>query len=596
MHLSNIKIENFRNLKSLVVDLRRGLNVLVGPNNAGKTNLFDAIRHALGSSSNQSESLWLEEEDIYHTSEGQPTTEPISIQLTFSDLNETQRPHFFEIIDFSQNVPTETACARINFEGSWLQEKGRFRVKRWGGANSGERTQIPTEILEALPVTFLPALRDAEAALTPGNRSVLARVLRDLSKRGGDDYYQDFETIFEKANEQLKDQPLIQTVEGRLRNSMQEMAGAGYPEPLIRAADPAFGRIVRTLRVILDKAPVGNLSKSGLGFNNLLFIGTVLAYLEEPREEECPILLVEEPESHLSPQHTVLLGEQLSQLQIPQVLVSTHSPTFAAQARPSQMLMLHERQGLQRCHPLHKTGMTTGEERQLQRMLDITRATLYFAKGVILVEGISEALLLPELARISGIDLAKNYISVVPISGVSFGTFEKLFGAGGLEIPVSILTDADPAVFPGDTKDWKSESPNIGQKCDRLVVLEAAFSNVPTVDVRNSIVTLEYDLALAGDGNPKIMARAWVKTFTGTPGFTEASLEGLNTKEEKALAVWRGICRAKHSGSKADFAHMLAEELAEMRLKKDFSFSVPDYICQAIKHAQSATASQPAEE
>lgn len=52
-------------MKNMKVELRPGLNVLVGRNNVGKTNLLRAIRHAIGPSASRGDSLWLEEDDFY---------------------------------------------------------------------------------------------------------------------------------------------------------------------------------------------------------------------------------------------------------------------------------------------------------------------------------------------------------------------------------------------------------------------------------------------------------------------------------------------------------------------------------------------------
>ena len=89
-------------------------------------------------------------------------------------------------------------------------------------------------------------------------------------------------------------------------------------------------------------------------------------------------------------------------------------------------------------------------------MMDVTRAVLYFAKGVILVEGVSEAILLPLLAARLGIDLAREHVSVLPICGVSFRTFGKLLGDEGLGIAAAIVSDSDPIV---DGTGWEQESP-----------------------------------------------------------------------------------------------------------------------------------------
>jgi putative ATP-dependent endonuclease of OLD family len=119
----------------------------------------------------------------------------------------------------------------------------------------------------------------------------------------------------------------------------------------------------------------------------------------------------------------------------PQTLVTTHSPTLAANIPPSRVHVLFTDQQGKRpcCSSLARAGMDQKEQSELQRMMDITRATLYFAKAAILVEGISESLLIPVLANRLGHDLAKDHISVIPICGVAFETFKKILAPGLLE-------------------------------------------------------------------------------------------------------------------------------------------------------------------
>jgi predicted ATP-dependent endonuclease of OLD family len=59
MHLCLVEIKNFRSFETLRVELQSGLNVLVGRNNTGKTNLLQAIRHAVGPSASRGDALWL---------------------------------------------------------------------------------------------------------------------------------------------------------------------------------------------------------------------------------------------------------------------------------------------------------------------------------------------------------------------------------------------------------------------------------------------------------------------------------------------------------------------------------------------------------
>ena len=102
MYLAQIEITNFRSFKSLTVNLQPGLNVLVGRNNIGKTNLLDAIRHAIGPSGARGEAIWLSGDDFYRAATPDAkAAETISITLIFEGLSDAQRAPFYEIGDFN---------------------------------------------------------------------------------------------------------------------------------------------------------------------------------------------------------------------------------------------------------------------------------------------------------------------------------------------------------------------------------------------------------------------------------------------------------------------------------------------------------------
>lgn len=599
MYLSKICIRNFRNLESLEANLSPGLNVIVGENNVGKTNLLDALRVALGSAWNNSEPIRLTKEDFHRCSDVSIIDRSIKIDLIFSELSEEEQAQFLEILNYNSKFP-EKSTASIHFEWSWNETNDRGYYRRWGGERSNSETSISEDILQMLSITLLGALRDASSGLAPGRQNRLGRLLR-VSANAQDKA--ELEEVIAKANSDLEQNPFVRSAEEKISMALEGASGPEFKqEAIIRSSEPEFDRIANNLRLVLKisdldsdtgKPITRELRSNGLGYNNLIYIATVLSELETVAQAALPLLLVEEPEAHLHPQLQILLinfllkrGEGTHGVQ---VIVTAHSPTIASYVPIDILRVLHrEPSGNLRCMCLHECGLTKKEAYQLRRMFDVTRATLLFARGIILVEGVTEAILIPALSRKLNIKLEDKGISVIPICGVQFSTIAKLFGENKLKIPLSIITDGDPNIqYETDVEEnWTNEIPekdNEGniEVCDRVLKLLAEFKDNPVASVFSSKVTLEYDLADAGEKNPEIICRAWESCSNRPRTFNQERLEACgNDHEKRVLAVWRGICRANPSSGKGD----LAQELAEILESNGGTFIVPDYIKRAIYH------------
>jgi len=595
VHLAEIKVEGFRNLRNVVVGLDMGLNVLVGPNNVGKTNLLDALRVALGpTAATDGTPVQIGRDDFHRTKADDGPSSAIRIDLTFKGLTTAQIAHFHELAE-PNLTDISKSIATLHFEASWDEKRGRASFQRWGGSERRERASVSVETLQALPVTFLPALRDAAAALTPGYRNRIAHLFRDRIERNTASAEADKEgmvAIYEEANGKLLGLDVVKAVRKELTERVEAMAGADYVEPTIAAAPPEFHRILRTLCLGLSDGPVSDVAASGLGYSNLLYVGAVLTHLGHAVEGDQPLLIVEEPEAHLHPQLVQLLARQLQAgSEEVQTLVSTHSPALAASVDPRRVRpMFKAASGEVQVGSLSAVGMDDLEARQLERMMDMTRASLLFARAAILVEGVSEALLIPALALHMGIDLRARHISVIPIAGVAFRVFEKLLGDNGLRIPVALITDSDPALVTkdgdGEKLPWDKLTPKVDDQgkpvpSARVAKLKLTFAENPSVGVFTSSITLEHELAAAGAANPKVMVETWEGGFSGTPKTLNAGLlaNADGDLAAEALIVWRGICLSNTSGSKAEFAHALT---AALEAGKHADFSVPNYIADAL--------------
>ena len=631
MYLQQITVKNFRCLKEITITLSSGLNVLVGENNIGKTALLDAIRAALGPAASTGEPLKVGPDDRHRKADGSYVGEPIKVSLVFANLSSDEQAQFIDILNYNAAEPAKST-AQLNFRWSWNEKTKHYSVSRWGGAAEFSENGVPEDVLQMLPITLLGALRDATAALQPGRNSRLAHLLEARATEADKTAIVKFG---KDTNEALEKNELVSKTQSHITKTLGDLSGAIFSQKTaIKTSPPEFEKIIQGLRLVVARLVPGGgeitdeLRANGLGFNNLFYIATVILELNAQANALLPLLLVEEPEAHLHPQLQTLLAEfladpkELHPVKV-QSLVTSHSPTIAAHVPPERLRVLHlSKAGEMHCASFDACGLSAHKLAQVRRMLDVTRASLLFARGVILVEGITEALLLPVLARRAGINLEENGISVVPVCGVDFGTIAALFDGQGLKIPLAIVTDGDPgtedeadpeepagggqaapAVVPAEVV-WHQREPRHDEAgvlvvCDRVVKLKATYAGKPLVRVFHSDVTLEYSLAKAAAPNPKVICDTWVSLFAGQPRtLNQARLDACaGNLDLEALAVWRGICQANTTRSKAEFAQALAAKLDAKGedgayLVTPAAFANPAYLTDALAHVLSAPAAQ----
>src|SRR5215510_13691641 len=121
MHLGLVRVRNFRNIKDTSVVFKPGLNVLVGENNIGKTNLLDALRWALGVQSvGRDAAVLLDKDDRHRKADGTYVDAPIQVTLQFEGLSLDDRAEFLDILNYNEAEP-EKSTATIQCEWSYSE-------------------------------------------------------------------------------------------------------------------------------------------------------------------------------------------------------------------------------------------------------------------------------------------------------------------------------------------------------------------------------------------------------------------------------------------------------------------------------------------
>ena len=250
MFLSKVSIRHFRNIHNLTVNLRPTLNVIVGANNIGKTNFACAIQVALGQQS-------LVEADLPIKADGIRSTDPLQIDLVFSSLSSDEQAQYIDILGFNPEHP-EKSTASIHFEATWAPTDRRPHWTRWAGDRKRTEAAVPDDVLEALRVTVLTALRDATSELLPGRHSRLGRLLRLLAT---EEEREEIANVVQSANSSLKEKNLVVKTRERIQERLTGASGERFTQHIqIGTAAPRFDSIVNSLRLVLQNEHLGALS------------------------------------------------------------------------------------------------------------------------------------------------------------------------------------------------------------------------------------------------------------------------------------------------------------------------------------------------
>lgn len=686
MYISELTLENFRGFKNKTsICFNEGTNVIIGHNNAGKTSIIKALellfdntknRHLtindfnknigidelkekspkiriqvkLSESENEEEysddlvtvSTWLTE-----------LKSPYEALMTYEFfLPQKEEDHYIEILKEIESDDKEDYWYAI--ETNFLR---KYIHKIYVG-NLEQKNVVDPESINKFDFQFLTAIRDVEKNLFSGRSSLLKEII---------DFFMDYEIKTSEMEENEKEEKikekkkdfskdaglLIKSLKARMELGKEEMlkyaksTGASFDN-----LKPDFeGRIVETelysaLKLIVEdktgiKLPV---TQNGLGYNNLIYISLLLAKMQKnasgdylgSNAKTFSILAIEEPEAHLHPNMQYKFLNFLKENQkekVNQIFVTSHSPNITAAVDLDDIIILYKHNNEVHISYPGKVFDPDSDDDMIsknyvQRFLDVTKADMFFAKSLILVEGISEQLLVPEFAKILDKDLTDSHVSVINIGGRYFEHFLKLFNTSKSEYAikkkVACITDLDPQKKKNEHNHrWKKcwpfdldcDSGYEYKYCSNPVVED--YSGRTDDDLIRSYsqeektgCTFEYDLILVNPDNKEIITnsvknddelRQMLDSFKNGTNI-EDMLNLINNKKFKDsishsikncsftdnerckhVIAARYLNSVKKGAVAQELAYLISKKRENIAKDEDFDFNIPQYISEAIE-------------
>lgn len=477
MYLSELKLWNFRkygsaapfdrNTPNLTVPLKEGINVLIGENDAGKSAIIDAIRLVLGTHS-------LDWSKVTHD-DFFVGTHRLRIELRFDGLSTVEAKNFPEWHTWVGKVPSATPRLRVFFEVGRRDDRILPSDVKAGADADGH--SLTAEAREYLRVTYLKPLRDAKSEMVPRRNSRLSQILQghDAFKGKSDSHhlvhlFEDFNravTAYFKGTDS-GGRPLPSDQNGKeLKDSIEKYFQTFTdPETAIDISVTDNDEL-RTILETLGLTILGT-TNPGLGTLNRMFMASELVHVNKSNWSGLRLALIEELEAHLHPQAQMKVVEGIMQTKGQQTILTSHSPNLASKVPLDSLIMVNGSQ----VFPMGRaedgssyTKLDNDDHQFLQWFLDVTKSNLFFAKGVIFVEGWAEEILIPALAlKLKSLGLiAKNLteagVAVVNVGGTSQLRYAKIFcrtAGPTMDVPVAVVTDVDIAI--GKLTDDQSSS------------------------------------------------------------------------------------------------------------------------------------------
>lgn len=453
------------------------ITTIVGPNAAGKTALLHALAKMFGVTRAQ---RTVRRSDFHLGPDDDPTDLEskhlyIEVLIALPELidgtatPETIAPSFRHML---LERPDDAPVCRLRLDAQWEDDgtvEGEVsQTLHWVDTLDDEPKEDkchPVSVADRglIQLYYTPASRDAAAQTRATAGALAARLLRAI------EWSSDTEEAVQDATENLASAFEGESAIAAITEALQTRWSALHDDvvdtnPRLSLVSRRFEEVVNKIAVMFEQGPDGQergIEALSDGQQSLFYFALAAAVFDLEREvvagsiegfrsdalriPALTIFALEEPENHLSPYFLARIIRQVRSLTTDgsaQAIVTSHSPAVLSRVNPTEVRYC-------RCNPKTRVSsvkriklpINDAEASKFVRGAMLAYPELYFARFVLLVEGDSERIVLPQLAEALDLLIDPAFVAIVPLGGRHVQHFWRLLKHLG--IPHATLLDLD---------------------------------------------------------------------------------------------------------------------------------------------------------
>nr|WP_320036667.1 AAA family ATPase [uncultured Bacteroides sp.] len=421
--ISKIKLKNFKRFKTFTVDFVENKNILVGDNESGKSTLIEAINLVLSGSRGKVETFGLE--NIFNAT-------VISDYLS-SDKKYEKLPTVFIEVYFNE---------QHNFELSGKNNSDEIicdGLKLEIVPNDDISKDIKAILLQPEPVFpfefYNIKFSTFSGETYSGYKKYLRHILVDNSQISTEyaikEYVKDMYNVFSSSVEKNIHQNEYRKHKETYKNTVLTSLNSKVQDYDFSIRSNSKSNLETDLTLTENNISIEN---KGKGIQ--CFIKTKFALSRT--EESIDIILLEEPENHLSHTNMKRLIREISGSSQKQIIISTHSNLISTRLNLRNSILLNSNSST----PVLLKSIDVDTAKYFIKAPDNNILEFVLSQKVILVEGDAEFILMESFYKtVKTVELELAGIHIISVDGTSFKRYLEI--AKALNIKTAIIRDND---------------------------------------------------------------------------------------------------------------------------------------------------------